>query len=87
MSELLSLIKTRRSVRKLKDRAVPLSSILEALDAARWAPSAHNAQPWRFVVLAEAEAKKRLAEAMAEAWRRDLEGDGVPEEEVEALVG
>ena len=48
---LLSLIHQRRSVRKYADRPVEREKILQCVEAARLAPSAQNAQPWRFVVL------------------------------------
>lgn len=49
--EFLELIKSRRSVRHFENKSIPdeiLSSILEAACAS---PSAHNSQPWRFIVL------------------------------------
>jgi coenzyme F420-0:L-glutamate ligase/coenzyme F420-1:gamma-L-glutamate ligase len=47
------------------------------LEAAGWAPSAHNAQPWRFLVLTDESVKQALAEAMADAWTADMAKDGV----------
>jgi coenzyme F420-0:L-glutamate ligase / coenzyme F420-1:gamma-L-glutamate ligase len=79
MSEVVDVFKHRRSIRKFQSRPVPLETIRDILDTARYAPSAHNAQPWRFLVLTETTAKLSLAEAMAEAWQRDLERDGVTE--------
>jgi len=70
------LIKGRRSVRKYQDRPVPREQIERVLEAARWAPSPHGHQPWRFVVLTRAEAKLRLADAMGDEWRRQLAMDG-----------
>ncbi|MEM3816042.1 MAG: nitroreductase family protein, partial [Candidatus Bathyarchaeia archaeon] len=61
--------------------------ILRLIDVARWAPSAHNAQPWRFILITDSDAKRRLAEAMASDWMRDLEKNGVPKEEIEKLTG
>lgn len=59
--------------------------ILERLlEAAIWAPSAHNRQPWRFVVLTRVQDRRRLAEAMAARLRQDLEADGVAPEVIEA---
>ena len=49
---------------------------MEVLIAAGYAPSAHNAQPWRFIILDDPEAKRRLSLAMAEAWAIDLAKDG-----------
>lgn len=53
----------RRSVRRFKKKPVPAEHVLAILNAARWAPSAGNLQPWVFVVVTDAEKKKRLAEA------------------------
>jgi F420 biosynthesis protein FbiB-like protein len=50
------------------------------LEAARWAPSAHNAQPWRFIVLSDEPSKRKLALAMAKAWTADLVREGAPPE-------
>jgi len=68
----------RRSVRKYLPKTVSKDILLEILDAARFAPSAHNAQPWRFIVLTEPESKRRLAVAMARSWLVDLKKDGKP---------
>jgi len=53
--ETLECIKTRRSVRKFLDKEVPQDVLREILKAARWAPSAGNRQPWRFVVTQDRE--------------------------------
>jgi len=74
---LSNVIKKRRSIRKYLPRQVPQSIIKEVLAAAGWAPSAHNSQPWRFIVLADASVKRRLADAMADAWVKDLQRDGI----------
>src|SRR5450756_2176621 len=77
MPEVLDAIRRRRSIRKYHPRQVPSEIVLEALVAAGWAPSAHNSQPWRFIVLADASVKEELADAMADAWVADLAKDGV----------
>ena len=74
-------IKQRRSIRKYLDRKVPEALVLEVLEAAGWAPSAHNAQPWRFIVLSDASVKRRLAEAMAASWAEDASKDGTTVEQ------
>jgi coenzyme F420-0:L-glutamate ligase / coenzyme F420-1:gamma-L-glutamate ligase len=66
--ELLRFIRQRRSVRRFQGRAVPREDILRLLEAARWAPSNHNRQPWRFLVLQD---QKRI-HALAEAVRANL---------------
>ncbi|RLF17452.1 MAG: nitroreductase family protein [Thermoprotei archaeon] len=82
MLDLWEAIKTRRSIRKLTGE-LSFSSLLKPLEAARWAPSAHNAQPWRFLLILDPQVKRSLAEAMAEAWVKDLIADGVEKEAAE----
>jgi nitroreductase len=53
----LELVRTRRSVRRFAERPFSHEDIARLLEAARWAPSNHNRQPWRFLVL---EDKKRI---------------------------
>lgn len=77
MSHLLDMLRERRSVRKYQARPVPEELFRDVLEAAGWAPSAHNAQPWRFIVLVDPQVKRQLAEAMAEAWAADMAKDGV----------
>jgi PPOX class probable F420-dependent enzyme len=79
-------LRGRRSVRRYLDREVPDSLVEKVLEAARWAPSPHGTQPWRFAVIRGREAKERLAEAMGEEWRRNLTMDGQPEEVVEGRL-
>jgi coenzyme F420-0:L-glutamate ligase/coenzyme F420-1:gamma-L-glutamate ligase len=77
MSHVLDAIRERRSVRKYLARTVPNEVVEEVLVASGWAPSAHNAQPWWFIVLANASVKRKLAEAIADAWATDLTRDGI----------
>lgn len=53
--------RTRRSVRKFIDRPVEEEKLMAILEAGRIAPSAHNYQPWHFLVVREEEGRKRLA--------------------------
>lgn len=84
--ELWELLRERRSVRRYRDEPVPRAILDQLLEAARWAPSAHNAQPWRFVILESPAARSRLAGAMGEAWQARLRRDGLPEDEIQALL-
>jgi F420 biosynthesis protein FbiB-like protein len=56
------------------------------LDAARWAPSAHNRQPWRWAVIERTETKHALAIAMSGRLRADLERDGVASDIIDADI-
>lgn len=85
--ELVQLfIRSRRSVRHFLHIAIPPEVLERIIETATWAPSAHNRQPWRFVVLKTVEARRRLAEGMGSAFRQDLLTDGRSPEEVEANV-
>lgn len=51
----------RRSIRVFKDEEVPLEILLKAVDVARYAPSARNSQPWRFIVIRDTKRLKELS--------------------------
>ena len=51
----------RRSVRRFKKEAIPKESLGRVLEAGRWAPSAGNCQPWRFLVVTDSEIKAKIA--------------------------
>lgn len=44
------LITKRWSARSFSTRPVEKDKLLSILEAARWAPSSHNEQPWRYIV-------------------------------------
>lgn len=58
------IIRNRRTIRRYKSRKIPRRLIRKVLEAARWAPSSHNMQPWRFII-AEGAIKKRLVEVLS----------------------
>ncbi len=80
------IIKTRRSVRKFQGRRVHRQIIHKLIASACWAPSAHNAQPWRFVIFERKESKSKLASEMGEAFRRDLEKDRYPRKVIDLKI-
>jgi coenzyme F420-0:L-glutamate ligase/coenzyme F420-1:gamma-L-glutamate ligase len=84
---LAELLRGRRSVRRYAEREVPRELIRAVLDSARWAPSPHNSQPWRFAVLRSLAARERLALALGERWRTDLSADGMPKDQINRLIG
>jgi len=61
--DVLEAIKGRRSIRAFKGEDVSEEIVEKLVDAARWAPSAGNIQPWEFVIVRKAKIKRRLAEA------------------------
>jgi F420 biosynthesis protein FbiB-like protein len=72
----LELARSRRSIRRYQDRPITSALVQDILEAAIWAPSAHNRQPWRFCVVTEPAAREELSHLMGQVWRRDLAADG-----------
>jgi coenzyme F420-0:L-glutamate ligase / coenzyme F420-1:gamma-L-glutamate ligase len=76
----------RRTVRAFDvGRPVPDHLLEEAVAAATTAPAPHHTRPWRIVRLTTA-ARTRMLDAMADAWRGDLRGDGVVEATIDARI-
>lgn len=63
--DILDIIRSRRSIRQYTPDPVSEEDINKILEAGRWAPSASNSQPWKFIVLRSREARKRLADTVA----------------------
>ena len=63
--DLIGLIRNRRTIRKFKPKPIPQDYIDKVIDAARWAPSAANTQPWEFVIVKNSEMKKELGIAVS----------------------
>ncbi len=83
---LFELIKSRRSIRCYTKEAIPRETITRLIEAATWAPSAHNRQPWRFAVLTELADKDRLAWAMGARLRANRTADGDDPADIERDV-
>jgi F420 biosynthesis protein FbiB-like protein len=79
-------LRSRRSIRRFRPQPVEPKLLQELMEAARWAPSPHNRQPWRFVVLESDAARQRLARAMGDRLRADRLADGDDPQAVEADV-
>ena len=58
----LELVKRRQSDRKYLNRQVEKEKITRCLEAARLAPSACNAQPWKFIIVDDPEIKNKIAD-------------------------
>ena len=84
IAEFYADIDRRRTVREFSDRPVPRDIIETALKAANTAPSGANLQPWHFVVVSGAEAKKKIREA-AEVEEREFYEHRASEEWLAAL--
>lgn len=86
MKPIEAIIRSRRAVRRYKNRPVPRDLVEHLLQTAVWAPSAHNRQPWRFAVLTKFADKARLANAMGERLRADRSADGDDPADIERDV-
>ena len=60
--DILNGILTRRSIRKYTDRVISRDEIEELIRYGMYAPSAHNKQPWHFVLLNDREIFKKILE-------------------------
>lgn len=74
--EFMEAAKRRRSIRRYETKSIDDDQLTCLLSAARWAPSAHNRQPWRFTVLRGRAAKEKLADAMGAKLKIDRTRDG-----------
>jgi nitroreductase len=62
----LELVKARRSVRSFRTDPIPDEYIDKIIEAARWAPSGGNSQPWEFIVIKDQMTKDRITEIVHE---------------------
>lgn len=63
MVDLLEIIKARRSIRSYKKEKIKKEDVLKIVEAGRWAPSASNNQPWRFIVVEDEDIIKKIGDA------------------------
>ena len=71
----LEVLQRRRSIRTgfLRDEPVPDDLIEKILEAARWAPSAGNSQPWEFLVVRDLESREKIVEIFKTQMRDKIE--------------
>jgi nitroreductase len=58
----IEVIKLRRSIREYKAKPIPKDILEKIVDAAGFAPTARNVQPWEFVVVTKPETLKKIGE-------------------------
>ena len=58
---MLDIIKSRRSIRKFTQQTVTDEIIREVIEMGVWAPSGLNNQPWKFVVVRDAQTMEELS--------------------------
>jgi nitroreductase len=73
--QVFEVITNRRSIRKYKPDSVPRETLARLIEAARWAPSGENAQPWRFVIVEDREKIKAIGKVAGMADRRQFSAE------------
>jgi nitroreductase len=68
----LEAIESRRAVRSYEDKPVPESAVEIMLEAATYAPSALNAQPWKFTIVTNKAEMKLISETSKQALLKTL---------------
>ncbi|MFH2028902.1 MAG: nitroreductase family protein [Nanoarchaeota archaeon] len=72
MNDVIDNIKARRSIRKYLDKRIPEDLIKEIVEAGRFAPSAHNSQPWRFVVIEDKDKIDELSNSVKDWFKKRM---------------
>ena len=73
IDEFLELVKKRRSIRRFKPDPIPDGYVEKIIEAARWAMSGGDAQPWEFIVVKDKETKKKIDDLNIEQRRQTWE--------------
>jgi nitroreductase/alkylhydroperoxidase family enzyme len=66
--DLYEAASTTRAVRRLRSEPIPEDVLRRVLEAATWAPSGGNRQPWHVIAVRDPARKERLAELYRELW-------------------
>jgi nitroreductase len=72
--ELYEAMSTLRAVRRLKPDPIPDDVQGRILDAATWAPTGGNVQPWRMVAVTDADKKQALEDLYRPHWEAYIPG-------------
>ena len=74
MDSIMDVIKSRRSIRKYLDKPIPKDVIDKLIEAAKWAPTGMNEQPWGFVVVQDKALIKELSDRSIPYINKMIEG-------------
>lgn len=76
-----NLISKRKSIRAFSDRPIDDETLTSLFEAARWAPSSSNEQPWRFIV-----ARKNDTESFQKMQECLMDGNKIWAKDAAALI-
>lgn len=82
IDEFLELARKRRSIRRFKPDPIPDECIEKMLEAARWAQSGANAQPWEFIVVKDTETKNKIVEIYSKQVKQSWDIEKTREKEL-----
>lgn len=85
MPELFETLYTSRALRRFKPDPVEEDVIFQLIDAAIRAPTGHNRQDWRFVVVTDPEPKQKMQEWAERAWQMAFGAEYPTIEAIDAL--
>jgi nitroreductase len=71
---LFEAMRSTRAVRRVRPDPVPDDVLRRVIEAATWAPSGGNRQPWRVIAVRDAEKKRRLRDLYQGPWQRYARG-------------
>jgi nitroreductase len=69
---IFDLIKSRRTIRDFKSTLVPKKDIIKIIDAARYAPTTGNIQPWKFVIIQDRKQLNSLCELLQDSIKKTV---------------
>ncbi len=70
MTDLYEAMSTLRAVRRLREDPIPDDVLQRILQAAAWAPSGGNVQPWRIVAVRDTELRERIGDLYRPQWEK-----------------
>lgn len=78
MKDIFEVIRSRRTIRSYMQKPIQNEHINIILDAARWAPSAANRQPWQFIVIKNKSTRRRIQRIVEENRRLTISVQAEP---------
>ena len=75
--QLMATIRNRRNIRKIRPDPVPDDLLEKLVEAARWAPSGNNSQPWEFVLIKDPEIIRQVGQVYVDQ-AEERQRDGMP---------
>jgi 5,6-dimethylbenzimidazole synthase len=82
IEKFIDLVKSRRSIRAYRPDPISDEYVQKIIEAARWAPSGGNSQPWEFIVINRKDVKEKIADLFMRSIRPVREAELTREREM-----